>query len=89
MRKIKLALTVDLINQNSRQNMLGMAKMRMSEFKEEVGAFLGLSLITNEELRRGFILKKYALRFEHCTLDLDLIANETGDEMSVHSFQLR
>jgi len=89
MRKLKLALTIDLINQNSRRNVLAMAKMRMSEFKEEVGAFLGLSLVDNGELCRGFTLKKYALRFERCTLDLDLVTNDTDGEMSVHSFQLR
>jgi len=86
-RKIKLALTVGLMNSNQK-NVLNAVKDLMLSFKE-VGAFLGLAVVGNERLNPALIKETYAIRFENCTLDVDLVSNPMTQSQAVQGFQLR
>ncbi len=86
-RKIKLALTVGLMNSNP-NNVIGAVKDLMLGFKE-VGAFLGSTVVGNVRLNPALVKKRYAIRFENCTLDVDLVSNPITQSQSVQGFQLR
>ena len=74
-RQIKLALTVGLINagQNSSNVVSGIRDLMLS-FKE-VGAFLGAQLTGNMPLNEDHVKETYAMQFENCVLDVDLVRN--------------
>lgn len=88
MKKIQLALTVGLMNQAD-ANVLQAAKQLMNNFKDEAGNFLGLTKVEESALGREMRLKKYAMRFERYTLDLDVVAGPTLGRTSLHRFRLR
>jgi len=87
-RKIKLALSVSLLNDSSGNALLA-AQDLMASFKDEVGAFLGLSRLKREPLNESHIRERYALRYERCTLDLDLVSNSMTNSRQVQRLQLR
>ncbi|MEZ5043337.1 MAG: hypothetical protein R2828_25800 [Saprospiraceae bacterium] len=86
-RKLKLALTVGLINAGN-SNLLGAIKELVSGFKE-AGNFLGEKLIRKNWLNPDTENQRYAIRFEHCTVDVDLIANLQNCNQYVRGFQIR
>lgn len=88
-KKVKLALTVGLLNSSSQQNALQAVKDLMLGFKDEVGAFLGLSRINNARLNPNHVQETYAIQFENCTLDVDLVFNPVTKTQIVQGFQLR
>ncbi len=88
-RKIKLALSVGLMNSNSGNNILPVIKEQMCAFKDEVGNFLGLTEVNNNRLNRNHIKHTYELQFENCTLDVDLVSNPRTKTQVVQGFQLR
>lgn len=87
-RQIKLALTVGLLNKQSDNNALGLVQELMQSFKE-VGNFLGLRVEKEAPLSGSHIQQTYALQFEHCRLDLDLVSNQQTNSQYVQRFQLR
>lgn len=87
-RKIKLALTVGLMNTPS-GNALPLIKELMQGFRSEVGSFLGLQEVDRSALNQSHEKQRYALRFERCTIDLDLITNATTNTQVIRRFDLR
>lgn len=85
-RQIKLALTVGLLN-SDQNNLLNAIKDLMLGFKE-VGAYLGLGVIGKDRLNKAIVKETYAIRFENCTLDVDLVSNTLTRSQSVQGFQL-
>lgn len=87
-REIKLALTVGLMNTEAGNNSLGCLTELMLGFKG-VGSYLGLKKLKRSKLNRNHIKQTYALQFENCILDVDLISNRATKSQFVQSFQLR
>lgn len=87
-RKIKLALTVGLLNNSNQNNVLNNIRELMSTFKE-VGAFIGAKLIGKDVLNPAIIRQSYAINFEHCVVDLELVANPHTNSQYVQGFKLR
>lgn len=87
-RKIKLALTVGLMNTPS-GNVLQQTKELMQGFSSEVGSFLGLHVVDRSVLNQNHEKQRYALRFERCTIDLDLITNASTNTQVIRRFDLR
>jgi hypothetical protein len=87
-RKIKLALSVGLMNSEP-GNTLQVIKEQMHTFKGEVGNFLGLREVNNNLLNRNHVKQTYAMRFENCTLNVDLVTNPRTKTQVVQGFQLR
>lgn len=87
-KRIKLELTVKLLNSGMRQNLLSFIQELMLGFKE-AGNFLGLSLKDNAMLNPSHLKQTYAIQFEHCTLDVDLVSNAATQNQYVQGFQLR
>jgi len=86
-RKIKLALTVGLMNTPS-ANALQLIKEQMKGFREEVGSFLGLQEINRARLNHNHEEHRYSLRFERLTVDLDLISNPSTKTQVIRRFDL-
>ncbi len=86
-RQIKLALTVELMNAQN-DNALSLVKELMLTFKE-VGRFIGSKLVKNAPLNPSHVQQTYALQFENCQLDLELVSNRQTNSQYVQRFQLR
>jgi hypothetical protein len=86
-RKIKLALTVGLMNAGSSGNPLQFAKEILSGI-QEVGSFLGLAVKNKSRLNAFHERQTYALQYENCTVDLDLVSNPVTHYQYVQGFQV-
>lgn len=87
-RKIKLALTVGLVNSESESNVLNFIKELMLGFKE-VGAYIGSKILANIRLNPSHIKHTYSIQFENCTLNVDLVSNPLTQSEYVQGFQIR
>jgi len=87
-RKIKLALTVGLLNKEQQSNALQDIKDLMQGFTDEVGAFLNLSRLGQARLNPSHVKETYKIRFERCTLDVDLVLNPNTNTQIVQGFQV-
>ena len=86
-REIKLALTVGLMNLNS-NNYLNTIQDLMQNFVEQVGSFLGLQVLNDGFLDSRHSIQTLALQYENCTLNIDLIQNNTTNTQYVNRFEL-
>lgn len=86
-RQIKLALTVALMNAQN-DNALNLVKELMLGF-QEVGRFIGSKLVKNSPLNPSHTQETYALQFENCRLDLEVVSNRKTNSQYVQRFQLR
>lgn len=89
LRKVKLALTVDLLNTKSRENLLNLVKEKMLNFRQEVGKLIEQTLIKKSPLVNGHIKQSYIIKYENCTLDIDLITNPNDRNQYVYTFELQ
>jgi hypothetical protein len=85
---MKLSLTVDLMNLSSTQSPLPTIKSAMEQFKAETGGFKRLFRKNREVLANGLESQTYAMQYENCTLDLDLITDLVSDQQIVQGFTL-
>ena len=87
-RKLKLALTVGLLNRKSGEgNTLQLVKRLMKRFQSDAGSFLGLRQLEHQVLNRSHTLQSFALDFEHYTLNLDIVNNRTDDTESINRLE--
>lgn len=86
---MKLALTVDLMNQPNSFSPLVSLQNLMGRFKDETGLFQGSKELNSTPIEAGIEQKTYALLFENVTLDLDLITNQHSSEQFVKGFNLK
>lgn len=87
-KKIKLKLSVGLINLKNTTNLLKSVMFMMQDFKEDVGNYLGLipgAFKTTGELSKH----TYTIQYENCTIDLDLVVNQTTQNQFIYSLDLR
>ncbi|MCB0704476.1 MAG: hypothetical protein KDC34_04165 [Saprospiraceae bacterium] len=87
LRKIELDLTVALINNHSNEHAPKLAKAQLQQF-QEVGKFLGTELISKKAIGKEQLNRRYAIKFEHCTLTLHMISNGKDYPQVVNSFRL-
>ena len=86
-RKIKLALTAGLINKNTDGNALHAVQSLMNNFGDEAGHFLGLRALGSGKLGNA-VRERYALNYENCTLNVDLVCHPQLNRQTVQRFQL-
>ena len=87
-RKIKLALTIGLMNSEKGINPIGFIRELMLGFKE-VGKYIGMKMVKNAKLNTNNFLQTYAFQFENCTLSVDLVSNPKAKFQHVQSFNIR
>jgi hypothetical protein len=87
-KKIQLALSIALLRKGD-QNGLQVIREMMEEFKDDAGAFLGLGAKNQSPLNQSHIRERYALQFENCVLDVDMVANLNTKNRSVQRLSIR
>lgn len=88
LKKIKLALTIDLLNQKNNRNLLQTTRGIMANLKEEVGNLLSQKLIKARPT--GDLVKQsYALQYEKGTLNLDVVLNPSNHNQYIYSFDFQ
>lgn len=88
LRKIKLALTVELINSPNTEHPLNSAKTFMEKYETETGSYQGSSVIEKTQLSDNLEKSTHKLRFDNCTLDLNLISDNRACKSLLQSFDL-
>ena len=87
-RKIKLELAVNIINEGNSRNLLDKIKKVMASFKE-VGAFLGQKVVRKSRIDPVHEKQTFAIEFENCILDVDLLSDQKTCSQYVQGFNLR
>lgn len=87
-KKIKLDLTVKFLNLGNNSNILQGVKDAMSSFREEVGTFHGFTVSNDTGIGQGVVKRTYAMRYDKCTLNVDLVMNQRTSSQYLNGFQL-
>lgn len=85
--KIKMSLTLDLLNRSTRRNTIGFVKTIMAEMKE-VGAFVTSTLIDDKKLDSKNNIQRHSMQFENCILDINLVHNAHTNGQRIQGFEL-
>lgn len=87
-RKIKLALTVGLLNREpGQENILQLVKRLLVKFRTETGSYLGLRQLGHQIISGQHTLKSYALDFDCYTLNLDIVSNASDNTESINRLE--
>ena len=84
-KKIKLALTVGLINSGTGST-LGKVRELMHSLEEDVGAMLSSQELKKAVLGPNMVQHSYALQFERCTLNVDVVCHPHTQQEMVRTF---
>jgi hypothetical protein len=84
-RKIKMALTIGLLNQET-SNLLSEVQMLLNNLSEELGAYLGAKVVRMAKLNPTHVQQTYAFQYENCTVNVDLISNPATNLQVVRHF---
>lgn len=87
-QRINRVLTVGLLNRRNNNNGIDLVKDLMSNLKE-AGAFIGSQLKQKMTLNANHQMETHALKFENCTLDVELVRNPQTKRQSIQGFQLQ
>jgi len=87
-KKIKLALTVGLINAGTGST-LGKIGELMQSLKEDVGSMLSTQELGRSVIGPNMVEHSYALRFERCTLNVDVVTHPLTRREIVRTFTVR
>lgn len=87
-KKINLDLTIGLMNLTPNNTSLSSVKKLVSEV-QEAGRFVGSQLVSKKEIGQGWQNSTYALKYENCTVNVDLAANRWAGEQVVKGFNIK
>ncbi len=88
LKQIKIDLTVKLMNLKNQSNTLQTIQDSMVGFKEEIGNFLDVVILNDLGLSPSIVKRTYAMRFEKCTLNVDLVVNQTTKSEYINGFSM-
>jgi hypothetical protein len=88
LKQIKIDLTVKLMNLKNQSNTLQTIQDSMVSFKEEIGNFLDVVILNDLGLSPSIVKRTYAMRFEKCTLNVDLVVNQTTKSEYINGFSM-
>lgn len=86
-RKIKLALTVGLMNLGPTTNILQLVRELLADI-QDTSAFIGFKKMDIAQISRLGTKETYALQYEHCTIALEVVSNQAHAQQLVHGFKL-
>lgn len=87
LRKIKLALTVGLLNRTERSNTLKSIKDLLKGFNE-VGAFLDTKVTNSIQLSQSLIQRTFAVRYENLILNVNVVTNTSTHSQYIQGFDI-
>lgn len=88
LRKIKLALTVDLLNSPIGDNPIHFAKSALEKFGHEAGGYQSTSETKRLRINDKLEHSTYAIKFDNCTLDLVLVSDFGKSNSTIQGFDL-
>lgn len=68
--------------------MLQAVKEAMTNFKGEIGGFIDTAVLGDLGIDHNIVTKKYAVYYEKCTLNLDLVVNKETSHQYINGFTL-
>ncbi len=89
LRKIKLALTVDLLNKSGGNSSIQSVKEFMIAFKNEVGNFIGQTIIKHLQLSQALVHQTISIQYEHLTLHINFVNNISTSSQYIQGFSVR
>lgn len=89
LRKIKLDLTIALMNKADEQGGILQTATQLMLGYEEVGQFNQYRLLRQSALDKQHTQSTYSIEFENCTLDLSMVANPLANSEVLNGFELR
>jgi len=87
-QKIKLDLTLNLLNKSFDNNVVDSITAFMAGLQEEVGCFVGSQLVQQAGIDSTFERQTYAIQYENCTLNVDVVFNKNSSNQYLRSFNL-
>lgn len=87
-RKIKLALTIDLLNHPDSHGVVHFAKEKMVSYKAEIGDFQEVMETGTSHLGENMEMRSVALQFEHATLNLEVVEDNRKNKEYLQKFTL-
>ena len=89
LQKIKLALTVGMINKSEKGNTIATIKEMMRNFKTEVGNFIGLTITNRIPLGASMKNQIFAIKYENAVLNVNVVTNTNTRSQYIQGFDLR
>lgn len=87
-RKIKLALTVDLLNHLTSDDPVNMAQETMESFCNEIGGYNGIVETENVLIDEKMELSTFDMLYDNCTLSLEVVRNKNTNKEILQGFNL-
>ncbi len=87
-KKIKLDLTVNLLNQTSNSNILQNVQEAMATWSADVGNFVDTTILNNSGINSDLVKHTYAMQYENCTLNVDVVHNQKTSSQYLNGFSL-
>ena len=85
-KKIKLDLTVKLLNGSNNTNILQKVQDSMASWNAEVGRFKGMQLAEDFGLNSNLTKRTYAMQYDNCTLSVDVVHNQRTSNQYINGF---
>ncbi len=89
LRKIKLALTVGLMNEASEKNVLNSIKNMLKKFSADLGNFIDSKITKQLSLNAALENRTVAIRYENAVLNVNLVTNRNTRSQYIQGFDLR
>ena len=89
LRKIKLELIVDLLNNPEVKYPLSQVKKLMKKFKSDLGSFLSIDLLRKSQLNNSLDQETFELRYEKMTINLELVRNRSTHATVIKDFIMK
>ncbi len=87
-RKLKLALTVQLMNLDfSPRSLVRRVAESLQNFREDTGRLIAFKLLDRQQLGTALECNIYELAFEHCTIAIEVVENHRTGTHTVKGFQ--
>lgn len=88
LKDIKLDLSIDLVNQPPKKEILSAVYRLVDKFRDKLGALMDITETERKEFG-GHIRSQYAMQYENARIDIDLLTNPLTQSQTVYGFDIR
>lgn len=88
LRNLKLWLSTEMVHTNEQKNIPSTVKRLMAKAKSKAGNFLDLVIINTLPINAGIERRQVALRYENCTVNLELLTNKATRQQTLSGLSL-
>ena len=88
LKDIKLALSIELVNQPPSQRILSSVYGIVAGFRDVLGKLTDVKEMGSKKFG-GHIRTQYAIHYENARIDIDLLTNPITDSQTVYGFDIK